>query len=560
MDKTIKKREVIKDIKKRGKKIGIGAIREVGIKTREIAQEESGGRQRHRHGAEYAQDKVELNSARSAQIGEQKARHATLRAGEISKAKWRRETVRKAEGKRQVVHSASRQALQKKEIRKASATRTARNRRKTAFKFAPKSFVKGRKATRATKVVTRTSLTGVAQVQNVAKANMLAMRGGIRATHTGAKVSRVGLRAAIRAAAMFAKAAIAAVKSIVAALVAGGWVAVVVVAVVCVIGLLLTSAFGIFFTGEDMGDGNPSLREIIADINLEHQTKIDEIRLANPHDELMMTGSRANWQEVLAVFVVRTTTDADNPLDVITMDSKRQKMLKSVYWDMNTIEYRVENREHLEIDTETLEDGTVVETTKTTTRTTLHITQSAKTAKEVAEVYKFNTHQRELLAELLTPQFAVSWQYVLYGSDVGSGDIVEVAVSQLGNVGGRPYWSWYGFSHRVEWCATFVSWCANEVGYIEAGLVPKFSLCQAGVRWFRDAGRFQDARSGYVPKPGDIIFFDWNVDGWSEHVGIVERVEGGRVYTVEGNSGDAVRRVSYDLNSIVIVGYGLIVE
>jgi cell wall-associated NlpC family hydrolase len=145
---------------------------------------------------------------------------------------------------------------------------------------------------------------------------------------------------------------------------------------------------------------------------------------------------------------------------------------------------------------------------------------------------------------------------VLYGTRSGSGDIVEVAVSQLGNPGGAPYWSWYGFSGRVEWCACFVSWCANECGYIEAGSIPRFSWVPSGVQWFRDARRFQER--GYSPQPGDIIFFDWQGDGESDHVGIVEYVGGGYVHTIEGNSSDTVNRRTYSISSSVIVGYGLI--
>ena len=112
-----------------------------------------------------------------------------------------------------------------------------------------------------------------------------------------------------------------------------------------------------------------------------------------------------------------------------------------------------------------------------------------------------------MLAQLLDDRHAAMWQSVLYGVTGGSGDIVEVAASQIGNVGGRPYWSWYGFSGRVEWSACFVSWCANECGYIEAGAVPKFAACSAGVQWFRSAGLWRDR--GYEPRPGDIVFFDW---------------------------------------------------
>ena len=136
--------------------------------------------------------------------------------------------------------------------------------------------------------------------------------------------------------------------------------------------------------------------------------------------------------------------------------------------------------------------------------------------------------------------------------------IVDVALTQIGNVGGEPYWIWYGFTSRVEWCACFVSWCANECGYIEAGVIPKFAACASqGVPWFQERGLWQD--NSYEPRPGDIIFFDWDdggQDGSSDHVGIVEKVENGRVYTVEGNSGDSVRQNSYPVGYYEIYGYG----
>ena len=139
--------------------------------------------------------------------------------------------------------------------------------------------------------------------------------------------------------------------------------------------------------------------------------------------------------------------------------------------------------------------------------------------------------------------------------------IVEVAASQIGNVGGEPYWSWYGFPERVEWCACFVSWCANQCGYIEAGIFPKFSGCINGMNWFKE--RDQWASSSITPTPGMIIFFDWEdeedggLDGLPDHVGIVEKVENGRVYTIEGNASDNCRTKSYLLGYFEILGYGM---
>lgn len=138
----------------------------------------------------------------------------------------------------------------------------------------------------------------------------------------------------------------------------------------------------------------------------------------------------------------------------------------------------------------------------------------------------------------------------------GNQQIVSVAMGQIGNSGGQKFWNWYGFDSRVEWCACFVSWCADQSGLIESGKVPKFSLCSSGVSWFQGKNKWQSG--GTTPSAGMIIFFDWNYDGISDHVGIVEKYEDGRVYTIEGNSSDQVRQRNYAVDYSSIMGYGVI--
>ena len=144
----------------------------------------------------------------------------------------------------------------------------------------------------------------------------------------------------------------------------------------------------------------------------------------------------------------------------------------------------------------------------------------------------------------------------LFAGLFGNQQIVSVAMGQLGNSGGQKFWSWYGFDSRVEWCACFVSWCADQSGLIASGNVPKFSLCRDGVSWFQGKNKWQSG--GTTPTAGMIIFFDWDHDGNSDHVGIVEKCEGGRVYTVEGNSSDQVRQRNYAVDYASIMGYGVI--
>ena len=151
------------------------------------------------------------------------------------------------------------------------------------------------------------------------------------------------------------------------------------------------------------------------------------------------------------------------------------------------------------------------------------------------------------------PSEDLSGVQLVNGTRPGNTAVVDRAKSQVGNVGGQPYWSWYGFNSRVEWCACFVSWCYNQAGKSE----PRFAACQSqGIPWFQSHGQWGD-RSYTNIAPGDAIFFDWDLDGSADHVGLVIGTDGQRVYTVEGNSGDACKIKSYPLDYRCIKGYGL---
>lgn len=145
-------------------------------------------------------------------------------------------------------------------------------------------------------------------------------------------------------------------------------------------------------------------------------------------------------------------------------------------------------------------------------------------------------------------------EHVLRYYHSNNNDLVEIARKEIGNKGGQKYWSWYGFNSRVNWCAIFVSWCANESESIN-NTIPRFSLCTDGEKWYKSKNRWQN--NSYIPKTGDIIFFDWYQDGHTDHVGIVEKIENSKIYTIEGNSKDEVKNKTYNLNSKSIYGFGL---
>lgn len=446
---------------------------------------------------------------------------------------------------------------------------SARSAGKQTVKAGAKGTVKSTE--KAVKTAEKTSKAAIKTAEATAKATQKAAEATAKAAQKAAEIARqtaiLAYKAAVAAAKAIAaavKAIIAAVEKLIAAIAAGGWVAVVVVVVICLVALIVGSCFGIFFSSEDKNDGSQTMREVVVEINQDYQNQLDTIKANNPYDDLEMSGSRAVWPEVLSVYAVKTTTDPDNPQEVASVTEEKKQLLTDIFWEMNDISYRTETDTETEIIESDDGNGNILEETVEVTKTTLYITVSHKTADEMSDQYRFNDDQDSQLEELLNVDNSM-WLAVLYGI-YGSDDmIVQVALSQIGNVGGEPYWSWYGFGSRVEWCACFVSWCADQCGYIETGVCPKYAGCVNGVQWFKEHNQWVDGSE--TPSPGMIIFYDWDSpngssgpqDGLSDHTGIVERVENGIVYTVEGNSGDSCRQCQRAVGNYEILGYGVLI-
>lgn len=238
-----------------------------------------------------------------------------------------------------------------------------------------------------------------------------------------------------------------------------------------------------------------------------------------------------------------------------------------------TREVEVRYREETHTETYTDEDGnTYTETVTEQVPYDYYILNVKLTNTPLSSFlpYKLNEEQRKMYAVYLETSgnkplifgggspgggesTDLSGVHFVNGKRPGNTAVVDIAKRQEGNVGGYPYWSWYGFNGRVEWCACFVSWCYHEAGLSE----PRFAACQSqGVAWFTSRGQW-GARGYKDIAPGDAIFFDWDLDGSADHVGIVIGRDSERVYTVEGNSGDACKIKSYSLNYECIKGYGL---
>ena len=540
---------------KQGRK-GVQATKENISKAREHFEQRKTDSQQYHAGSEQSragtgQEKVSSNQ-RKADLPRKQAREKAVENA-------RR---RSAETAKQSIKTADREVQSIKTVERGEKTikQSARSTGKATVKTTQKSIKTAEQTARTT---IKTSQATAQAAQKSAQAAAKASHRATQAARAAAKATAEGIKAAAKATVSAVKAIIAATKALVAAIAAGGWIAVMVIIIICLVGLLLGSCFGIFFSGEDTGTGQ-TMQTVVREINEDYENQLDTIKDNITYDVLEMSGSRAVWPEVLSVYAVKTTNDPDNAMDVATVDDSRKAILKDIFWQMNEISSRTETNTETVIEETDDGHGNIVETSTTVTRTTLYITVSHKTAEEMAEQFGFTADQRAQLAELLADENNSLWAAVLYGIGVSDDAIVAVALSQVGNIGGQPYWSWYGFSSRVEWCACFVSWCANECGYIDTGVISKFAGCVNGVQWFKDRGQWAD--NSIEPTPGMIIFFDWDnpngssgpQDGQADHVGIVEKCENGIVYTVEGNSGDSCRQRQYPVGYYEILGYGIL--
>ena len=338
------------------------------------------------------------------------------------------------------------------------------------------------------------------------------------------------------------------------------------------IAALVASAFGIFFSGDKTNTGTRPLKEVVLEINSEYTGKIENIKTTTPHDELVMEGYQASWPEVLSVYAVYVTTKTDGATDVVHITDDHVTILKNIFWQMNTITYSTkkvtETKKVPDLDSDGNQkkdaNGNPLYKDETTTKTILTITIGHKSAAEEASSLHFSAQQMTQLNELLDVKNASLWAQILRGVGLGSNELVNLALSQLGNKGGEKYWRWAGLSKRCEWCALFVSWCGDQTGLRAAGQIPYFSFVSDGVKFYKNKGKWIDGSevnsSNYdkLIQPGMIIFFDWEPDGKPNHVGIVTKVENGYIYTVEGNSSDAVREKQYSANSNKIYGFGVV--
>ena len=432
---------------------------------------------------------------------------------------------------------------------------TARNAEKAVkatAKGTVKTTEKGIKTAQATsKAAIKTTETSVKTAQAAAKASVKTAQKAAQAAKATAKATAEATKATVRATIAAVKAIIAGTKALISALIAGGWIAVVIILIV----VLLGCAVSLFGGGSGSNAYTPVSAEVEAYEPLiqkyAKQYGIPEYVELIKAVMMQESGGRGldPMQAAEGSFNTRYPHEPNGIKDPEYSIQCGVQELKAAL-----ISAEVENpidMEHIKLALQGYNFGN-------------GYISWAKTnygGYSYANAVEFSTMQAARLGwdsygDTQYPAHVL--RYYPYGRAFTSGGnqaIVEVALTQLGNEGGQPYWSWYGFDGRVEWCACFVSWCADQCGYIESGIIPKFAGCVDGANWFKGNGQWKDR--SYEPSTGDIIFFDWEGDGETDHVGIVEKCENGVVYTVEGNSGDACRQKQYTVGSSSIYGYGV---
>ncbi len=469
--------------------------------------------------------------------------------------------AQKTQGRPTTVGSSSEQTQTSSVIRtlekpekmvKQSATSAGKKNIKLAGKEATKTTQRSVKTAEHTaKASIKTSQQTAKAAQKTAQAKVKASQKAAQAAKKAAKATADTVKATAKATVAAVKAIIAGTKALVAAIAAGGWIAVLIIMIVVLFG----AAIAMFGGGSDSNSytpvsaeveayepiiqkyakeyGIPEYVELIKAVMMQESggRGLDPMQAAEgsfntkyPHEHNGIKDPEYSIQcGVQELKAALTSAEVESPIDM----------------------------EHIKLALQGYNFGNGY----------ISWAKTKYGGYSYANAVEFSTQQAQRLGwdsygDTQYPAHVL--RYYPYGRAFTAGGnqaIVEVALTQLGNQGGQPYWSWYGFNSRVEWCACFVSWCADQCGYIESGLVPKFAGCVDGANWFKSNGKWQDRT--YEPKVGDIIFFDWEGDGTTDHVGIVEKCENGTVYTVEGNSGDACKQRQYAVGSSNIYGYGI---
>lgn len=435
---------------------------------------------------------------------------------------------------------------------KQSATSAGKKNIKLAGKEATKTTQRSVKTAEHTaKASIKTSQQTAKAAQKTAQAKVKASQKAAQAAKKAAKATADTVKSTAKATVAAVKAIIAGTKALVAAIAAGGWIAVLIIMIVVLFG----AAVAMFGGGSDSNSYTPVSAEVEAyePIIQKYAKEYGIPEYVELIKAVMMQESGGRGLDPMqAAEGSFNTKYPHEPNGIKDPEYSIQCGVQELKAALTSAEVESPiDMEHIKLALQGYNFGNGY----------ISWAKSKYGGYSYANAVEFSTQQAQRLGwdsygDTQYPAHVL--RYYPYGRAFTAGGnqaIVEVALTQIGNQGGQPYWSWYGFDSRVEWCACFVSWCADQCGYIESGLVPKFAGCVDGANWFKSNGKWQNRT--YEPKAGDIIFFDWEGNGTTDHVGIVEKCENGTVYTVEGNSGDACKQRQYAVGSSNIYGYGI---
>lgn len=469
--------------------------------------------------------------------------------------------AQKTQGRATTVGSSSAQTQTTSAIRtlekpekmvKQSVTSAGKKNIKLAGKEAAKTTQRSVKTAEHTaKASIKTSQQTAKAAQKTAQATVKASQKAAQTAKKAAKATADTVKATAKATVATVKAIIAGTKALVAAIAAGGWIAVLIIMIVVLFG----AAVAMFGGGSDSNSYTPVSAEVEAyePIIQKYAKEYGIPEYVELIKAVMMQESGGRGLDPMqAAEGSFNTRYPHEPNGIKDPEYSIQCGVQELKAALTSAEVESPiDMEHIKLALQGYNFGNGY----------ISWAKTKYGGYSYANAVEFSTQQAQRLGwdsygDTQYPAHVL--RYYPYGRAFTAGGnqaIVEVALTQLGNQGGQPYWSWYGFNSRVEWCACFVSWCADQCGYIESGLVPKFAGCVDGANWFKSNGKWQNRT--YEPKAGDIIFFDWEGDGTTDHVGIVEKCENGTVYTVEGNSGDACKQRQYAVGSSNIYGYGI---
>lgn len=435
---------------------------------------------------------------------------------------------------------------------KQSATSAGKKNIKLAGKEAAKTTQRSVKTAEHTaRTSIKTSQQTAKAAQKTAQATVKASQKAAQAAKKAAKATADTVKTTAKATVATVKAIIAGTKALVAAIAAGGWIAVLIIMIVVLFG----AAVAMFGGGSDSNSYTPVSAEVEAyePIIQKYAKEYGIPEYVELIKAVMMQESGGRGLDPMqAAEGSFNTRYPHEPNGIKDPEYSIQCGVQELKAALTSAEVESPiDMEHIKLALQGYNFGNGY----------ISWAKAKYGGYSYANAVEFSTQQAQRLGwdsygDTQYPAHVL--RYYPYGRAFTAGGnqaIVEVALTQVSNQGGQPYWSWYGFDGRVEWCACFVSWCADQCGYIESGLVPKFAGCVDGANWFKSNGKWQNRT--YEPKAGDIIFFDWEGDGTTDHVGIVEKCENGIVYTVEGNSGDACKQRQYAVGSSNIYGYGI---